>query len=80
MLFRSAYRLLDESGLISTQHGRGTYVSETPTDEVTRQLRRQGLEELLQNYIEEASRLGYSSEEIARAFEQQQESKKERNL
>jgi GntR family transcriptional regulator len=74
-----AYRLLDESGLISTQQGRGTYVWELPSDEVTQQLRRQGLEELLQNYIEEAIRLGYSSEEIARAFEQQQESKKVRN-
>ena len=75
-----AYRLLDESGLISTQHGRGTYVWETPSEEITQRLRRQGLEELVQNYINEASRLGYSSEEIARAFEQQQESKKERNL
>jgi GntR family transcriptional regulator len=75
-----AYRLLDESGLISTQHGRGTYVWETPSEEVTWRLRRQGLEELVRNYIDEALRLGYSSEEIARAFEQQIQSKKERDL
>ena len=28
-----AYRLLDNAGLISTQHGRGTYVWEKPSEE-----------------------------------------------
>ena len=64
-----AYRLLDDAGLISTQLGRGTYVWELPNEEITHQLRRQGLKELTQQYLEEAYRLGYSHEEIAAAFE-----------
>jgi GntR family transcriptional regulator len=64
-----AYRLLDEAGLISTQLGRGTYVWELPNEETTHQLRRKGLQELTQQYLEEAIRLGYSPEEIASAFE-----------
>ena len=36
-----AYRHLDEAGLISTQHGRGTYVWELPSEEASHQLRRQ---------------------------------------
>lgn len=75
-----AYRLLDESSLISTQHGRGTYVWETPTEEVSLRLRRQGLEELVQNYINEALSLGYSVEEVSQALEQHLQAKKERIL
>jgi GntR family transcriptional regulator len=73
-----AYRILDESGLISTQHGRGTYVWETPSEEVTQRLRRQGLEELIQQCFVEARRLGYSDEEVEQAFEKQLKSKEER--
>jgi GntR family transcriptional regulator len=65
-----AYRLLDEAGLISTQHGRGTYVWEAPSPETLQQLRWQGLEGLLEHCILEALRLGYSTTEIRRAFEQ----------
>lgn len=64
-----AYRLLDESGLISTQHGRGTYVWETPSDEVLQRMRQLGLEELLGHCIQEARRLGYSLPEIRQAFD-----------
>src|SRR5512139_3159635 len=42
-----AYRILDEAGLISTQHGRGTYVWESPSAESLQQLRWQGLEGLM---------------------------------
>ena len=66
-----AYRLLDEAGLISTQHGRGTYVWEAPSAETLQQLRWQGLEGLLRHYLQEALRLGYSSAEIRQAFEEQ---------
>jgi GntR family transcriptional regulator len=66
-----AYRLLDEVGLISTQHGRGTYVWEAPSAESLGQLRWQGLEGLLRPSIQEALRLGYSSAEIRQAFEAQ---------
>jgi GntR family transcriptional regulator len=66
-----AYRTLDEAGLISTQHGRGTYVWEAPSDETQQQLHRQGLAGLVRHYIQEAQRLGYSALEIRQALEQQ---------
>jgi GntR family transcriptional regulator len=58
-----AYRMLDEAGLISTQQGRGTYIWEGPTEETLKQLKKKSLEELARNYLEEASRLGYSLED-----------------
>ena len=72
-----AYRLLDEAGLISTQHGRGTYVWEAPSPETLQQLRWQGLEGLIKHCIQEALRLGYSSAEIQKAFEAQHTTMKE---
>jgi GntR family transcriptional regulator len=66
-----AYRLLDEAGLISTQHGRGTYVWEKPSDESLQRLRQQGLENQMQHWIQEAMRLGYSVDEIQQALLQQ---------
>lgn len=66
-----AYRILDEAGLISTQHGRGTYVWETPSEEITHQLRRQALEGLTGRYLTEAARLGFSYTEVAAMVEQQ---------
>ena len=60
-----AYRLLDESRLISTQRGRGTYVWEEPTEETMRHLHRKSLEELAQNYLREVTKLGYSSNDAA---------------
>ncbi len=59
-----AYRLLDEAGLISTQHGRGTYVWERPSPEVTHQLRSQGLREMSEQFVQESLRLGYTADEI----------------
>lgn len=58
-----AYRVLDESRLISTQRGRGTYIWEQPTDETIKQLKMKSLEELARNYLSEASRLGFSVED-----------------
>ena len=66
-----AYRLLDEAGLISTQHGRGTYVWETPSAESLQRLRWQGMEDLVQHCFQEAMRLGYTKVEIQQAFDQQ---------
>lgn len=59
-----AYRLLDEVGLISTQHGRGTYVWETPSEESLNKLRKQSLEEQIQHFFQEMIRLGYTLPEI----------------
>ena len=55
-----AYRVLDETRLISTQRGRGTYIWEEPTEETMKQLKKKSLEELARTYQNEISQLGYS--------------------
>ncbi len=59
-----AYRLLDQAGLISTQHGRGTYIWESPSKETMEQLRQQSLEGLTRRYLNEAARLGAAPEDV----------------
>ena len=59
-----AYRILDEARIISTQQGRGTYITEKPPPNVTEKLRRETLEALTHRYISEAIRLEFSKSEI----------------
>jgi GntR family transcriptional regulator len=59
-----AYRILDEARIISTQQGRGTYITEIPPPRVTERLRRESLEALTYRFISEARRLEFSKEEI----------------
>ena len=59
-----AYRILDEARIISTQQGRGTYITEIPPPKVTERLRKESLEALTQRYISEALRLEFSKSEI----------------
>src|SRR5687768_12548799 len=59
-----AYRILDEARIISTQQGRGTYITDVPPPKVTERLRRESLEALTQRYISEATRLDFSKNEI----------------
>jgi len=59
-----AYRILDEERIISTQQGRGTYITEIPPPKVSEKLRRESLEALTQRYISEAMRLEFSKSEI----------------
>ena len=59
-----AYRILDEARIISTQQGRGTYITEIPPPNVSEKLRRETLEALTQRYISEAMRLEFSKSEI----------------
>ncbi len=66
-----AYRILDEAGLISTQIGRGTYIWEPPTEAALKKLREQNIESLTQNYLREATRLGFSLQEISAEINQQ---------
>jgi GntR family transcriptional regulator len=58
-----AYHVLDETRLISTQRGRGTYIWEEPTEETMKQLKKKSLEELARSYLHETLRLGYSLED-----------------
>jgi GntR family transcriptional regulator len=64
-----AYRLLDEAGLISTQQGRGTYILEAPTPEVSEHLRQQAMEALTHRFLRGAARLGFSPDEVRLAVE-----------
>jgi len=66
-----AYRLLDETGLISTQHGRGTYIWDTPSEETSQRLRLKSLDEMTTRFVQEASRLGFSPLEIRKKVKQQ---------
>lgn len=60
-----AYRLLDETRIISTQQGRGTYIMEIPLPEVKEKLRHDSLEALTDRFIAESIRLGFSKGEVS---------------
>ena len=66
-----AYRILDEARIISTQQGRGTYITEIPPPKVTERLRRESLEALTQRYISEAMQLEFSKNEISETIKEQ---------
>jgi GntR family transcriptional regulator len=66
-----AYRLLDENGVISTQQGRGTYILELPPPEMSEKIRQQAVQALTARYLNDASRLGGSPEEIASILQEQ---------
>ena len=59
-----AYRLLDEAGVISTQQGRGTYILEELPPEVSDGLRTASLDALIRRFIEEASQLGFTLDQV----------------
>src|SRR5678815_3858243 len=46
-----AYRILDEARIISTQQGRGTYITEVPPQKKKKKLRRESLQALTERYI-----------------------------
>ncbi len=58
-----AYHVLDETRLISTQRGRGTYIWEQPTEETMNKLKKKSLQELARHYLKEAGQLGFSDDE-----------------
>lgn len=64
-----SYRLLDESGLISTQQGRGTFIWEKPSEETLQRLREHGLERQTINYLYQMSQLGFTPEEVHQMVE-----------
>ena len=66
-----AYRILDEARIISTQQGRGTYITEIPPPNVTERLRRESLQALTERYITEAMRLEFSKDEISEMIQDQ---------
>lgn len=60
-----AYRILDEARIISTQQGRGTYITEIPPPAVTARLRFESLQVLTRRFVSEAMRLEFSKDEIS---------------
>jgi GntR family transcriptional regulator len=59
-----AYRMLNEAGLISTQQGRGTYITEKQAAEKTEGLKQQALEAQIQRFFYLLKRQGYRPEEV----------------
>ncbi len=72
-----AYRILDEERIISTQQGRGTYITEIPPPEVSEKLRYESLAALTQRFISEAFRLGFSEREVSQMVRDNLKSMKE---
>ncbi|MEP7133490.1 MAG: GntR family transcriptional regulator [Chloroflexota bacterium] len=72
-----AYRMLDEARIISTQQGRGTYITEIPPPEVKDKLRKEMLDALAKRYISEALRLEFSKSEISQMLKDQLKAWKE---
>ena len=66
-----AYRIMDEAGIISTQQGRGTYILELPSPEVSDAIRTQALRDLTQRYLSDAERLGASADEMEEVWNNQ---------
>jgi len=66
-----AYRILDEARIISTQQGRGTYITEIPPPKVTKKLRKEALQALTERYIHEAMHLEFSKDEIGEMLQDQ---------
>lgn len=63
-----AYRDLFNEGVIITERGKGTFIASTPGDEEMRRIRQDKLHKLVEVLLQETNRLGYSREEITRAF------------
>jgi GntR family transcriptional regulator len=65
-----AYKLLDEAGAISTQHGRGTYILEFTGKENGDKLRLEDLVRLTRQFLVDAFRLGFSPQEVREVLEE----------
>ncbi len=66
-----AYDLLDKSGVISTQQGRGCYVADRLDDQQLGTHRRRALNTIIEQALLEALSLGYSVSEIEEVLSEQ---------
>ena len=64
-----AYFELDKEGVITTQRGRGTFVSGIPDQKQMEKKRQKLLHSIMLSALEEAHGLGYSKQEIKTAFQ-----------
>lgn len=74
-----AYRKLDQGEVISTQHGRGTFILEQPEKKMDRKQKSRNIEELTKFYIRKATYLGFKPEEIRSSFEDMVERNEDKN-
>ena len=58
-----AYRLLDETSIISTQQGRGTFILEMPPPEMAERLRAESLDALSRHFLSQIKKLGFTAEQ-----------------
>ena len=66
-----AYRLMDEEGVISTQHGRGTFILSPTSARDAKHSRQQQLALLTEHFLEEAEILGYTPKEVRALVKEQ---------
>jgi GntR family transcriptional regulator len=66
-----AYLELDHSGVISSQQGRGTYVSEQPDEAALAQRREQRLRAMISHFLLESLSQGYRLPDILRIIEEE---------
>lgn len=66
-----AYFELDREGVISTQRGRGTFVTGVPDQKQIEKKRQKLLHSIIFSSLEEAHNLGYSVLEIKTAFQEE---------
>lgn len=64
-----AYTMLNDAGIISTQQGRGTFVSERPDERALSRMRADKLNALMNQVTLEALSLGYKPAEIRATFD-----------
>ena len=66
-----AYLELDREGVISTQRGKGTFVTGVPDKEQIERKRQKLLHSIINSALEEAQNLGYSPSEIKKTFQEE---------
>ncbi len=66
-----AYIILDQEGIISTQQGRGTFITSRLSEEQIQKLRMDKLRSMIGQIIHNALALGYSQQEIEHVIQEQ---------
>ena len=74
-----AYRVLDQGEIISTQHGRGTFILEKQNRKDSRKHKAENIEDLTRFYIRKATYMGFDPEEIRSCFERMVEENDDKN-
>jgi DNA-binding transcriptional regulator YhcF (GntR family) len=71
--------MLDQGEIISTQHGRGTFILEQKERKRSRKQKAENIEELTRFYLRKATYLGFDPEEIKACFERMVEGNEQKN-